>query len=249
MWMGKWRLELWALALLLAGCALPGAAPGATRTPTPDFTVAATDLTAPLLADLVAAYREVGTVPRVTVVAQSALPAELAARNADLGLTANPAPGQFATPLGYVTFAVVVHPNNPVTTLSAAQVRAIVAGEIVSWAQVGGPSAPITVIVREDESDGARALAFESITRSALIAPTWAAARELLAQSQGALTLLPDFELHDSVKVIAVDSPMRALIAAVAPTEPGGPARDFLAWAQSQAGQAIVAQRYERLAP
>jgi hypothetical protein len=241
-----WRLKIWALAaLLLAGCA----APTATPTPAPDFTVAATDLTAPLLADLVAAYKEVGAVPRVTIVAQSVLPAELAARNADLGLTANPAPGQFATPLGYVTFAVAVHPNNPVAALSAAQVRAIVAGDIVSWAQVGGPSAPITVIVREDESDSARALAFESITRSALIAPTWAAARELLAQSQGALTLLPEFELVDSVKVIAMDAPPRVLIAAVAPMEPGGPARDFLTWAQSEAGQAAVAQRYERFVP
>lgn len=230
-------------AVLLAGCA----APKATTTPTPDFTVAATDLTAPLLADLVAAYKNVGAVPRVIVVAQTALPAELAARNVDLGLTANPAPGQFATPLGYVAFAVVVHPNNPVTTLSLAQVRAIIAGEIGSWAQVGGPSAPITVIVREDGSDGARALAFEPITRSALIAPTWAAARELLAQSQGALTLLPAPELSDSVKVIEVDAPPRALIVAVAPREPTGPARDFLAWAQSEGGQAVVARRYEPL--
>lgn len=227
---------------LLAGCAAPTA-----TTPAPDFTVAATDLTAPLLTDLVAAYKDVGAAPRVMVVAQSALPAELAARNADLGLTANPAPGQFATPLGYVAFAVVVHPNNPVNALSLAQVRAIVAGEITSWAQVGGPSAPVTVIVREDGSDGARALAFETITRSALIAPTWAAARELLAQSQGALTLLPAPEVSDLVKVIAVDTPPRALIVAVAPVEPTGPARDFLAWAQSEAGQAVVARRYEPL--
>lgn len=238
------EIRAWVVGVvLLAGCA----APTATPTSPPDFTVAATDLTAPLLADLVAAYKDVGAMPRVIVVAQSALPAELAARNADIGLTANPAPGQFATPLGYVTFAVAVHPNNPVTTLSLAQVRAIVAGEIGSWAQVGGPSAPITVIVREDGSDGARALAFESITRSALIAPTWAAARELLAQSQGALTLLPAPEVSDSVKTIGVDAPPRALIVAVAPAEPTGPARDFLAWAQSEAGQAVVARRYEPL--
>jgi phosphate transport system substrate-binding protein len=237
--LGTWLVGV----VLLAGCA----APTATTNPAPDFTVAATDLTATLLADLIAAYKDVGAAPRAVVVAQSALPAELAARNADLGLTANPAPGQFATPLGYVTFAVVVHPNNPVNALSLAQVRAIVAGEIVSWAQVGGPSAPITVILREDGSDGARALAFESITRSALIAPTWAAARELLAQSQGALTLLPAHELSDSVKVIEVDAPLRALIVAVAPMEPAGPARNFLAWAQSEAGQAVVARRYEPL--
>ncbi len=237
---GAW-LAGWAL---LASCA--------TLTPSPlppDFTVAATDLTAPLLADLVAAYREVGAIPRVTIVAQSALPTELAARNADLGLTANPAPGQFATPLGYVAFAVVVHPNNPVSTLTLAQVRAIVAGEIGNWAQVGGPSAPIAVIVREDGSDGARALAFESITRNALIAPTWAAARELLTRSQGALTVLPEPELTESVKVIATDAPLRALIVAVAPSEPGGSARDFLAWAQGEAGQAAVARRHEPLAP
>jgi phosphate transport system substrate-binding protein len=51
--------------------------------------------------------------------------------------------------------AFIVHPSNPVQELTLEQVRAILAGEIVNWADVGGASQPIK-IVAEDPTGGLR---------------------------------------------------------------------------------------------
>jgi phosphate transport system substrate-binding protein len=42
--------------------------------------------------------------------------------------------------------ALIVHADNPVTSLVTPQVRALYTGEIRDWAQVGGRSAPVTVV-------------------------------------------------------------------------------------------------------
>ncbi|MEE4195951.1 MAG: phosphate ABC transporter substrate-binding protein [Anaerolineae bacterium] len=52
--------------------------------------------------------------------------------------------------------AVVVHPDNPVSDLTAEQVKAIFKGEIQNWSEVGGNDEMITVVSRE-EGSGTRA--------------------------------------------------------------------------------------------
>jgi phosphate transport system substrate-binding protein len=47
---------------------------------------------------------------------------------------------------------VVVHPSNPVTGLTKAQIRDIYTGKITNWSQVGGPNMPIVVISRDTSS-------------------------------------------------------------------------------------------------
>ncbi len=48
--------------------------------------------------------------------------------------------------------AIVVHPSNPVKTLTIAQVADIYKGRVTNWRQVGGPNFPIVVIQRESNS-------------------------------------------------------------------------------------------------
>jgi phosphate transport system substrate-binding protein len=48
--------------------------------------------------------------------------------------------------------AVIVNEDNPVTTLTMEELRAIYLGEITNWQAVGGAAAPITVVVREINS-------------------------------------------------------------------------------------------------
>ncbi len=48
--------------------------------------------------------------------------------------------------------AVIVHPNNPVASLSIAQVRSIFTGEIADWSELGGVPGPIKVNVRDGNS-------------------------------------------------------------------------------------------------
>jgi len=233
---------------LLSACAAPPPAPITLR-------VAATDLTAPLLSDLIAAYADAnpGVTLSPTVVPLSTLNADLAAGRADLALMASPGPNQFATPLGYVSFIVVVHPNNPIIGLSAAQVPTIFAGRVTDWALigVGGSSGEIQVVSREDASDAARAFGVSALsgtlpTPNALVAPSWEAMREAVSQNPNAIGYLPLPELDATVKRVETRdlASLRVLMAAVATGEPSGPARDFLAWAQSEAGQRVVARRY-----
>jgi hypothetical protein len=82
---------------------------------------------------------------------------------------------------------------------------------------------------------------------SALVAPTWDALRELVSTDPFALGYLPAAELSNTVRVLDQPAELRTLVVAVALAEPTGPARAFLAWAQSDAGQAVVAERYEPL--
>ena len=231
---------------LLAACAAPPPAPITLR-------VAATDLTAPLLSDLIAAYADAnpGVTLSPTVVPLSTLNADLAAGRADLALVASPGPDQFATPLGYVSFIVVVHPNNPIIGLSAAQVLVIFAGRVTSWVQVGGPEGEIQIVIREEASDAARAFGASALsgalpTPNALVAPSWQAMREAVSQNPNAIGYMPLPELDATVKRVETRdlASLRVLMAAVAAGEPSGPARDFLAWAQSEAGQRVVARRY-----
>ena len=214
--------------------------------------VAATDLTAPLLSDLMAAYADAnpGVTLSPTVVPLSTLNSDLAAGRADLALVTSPDANLFATPLGYVSLAVVVNPANLLASLSAAQVPTIFAGRVTDWAQVGGSSGEIQVVSREDASDAARAFGVSALsgtlpTPNALVAPSWEAMREAVSQNPNAIGYLPLPELDATVKPVSVDAEWRALIVAVAAREPTGPARDFLAWAQSEEGQKIVGERYQ----
>lgn len=59
------------------------------------------------------------------------------------------------------SLVVIVHPENPVKTLTIEQVRNIFAGIIVNWSEVGGPDLPIQVIDRE-EGSGTRSV-FQNI--------------------------------------------------------------------------------------
>lgn len=214
--------------------------------------MAATDLTAPLLMDLAAAYADAA--PAVSLVSDvaspSAIAADLDAGRIDLGLVVSHNPDQFATPLGYVLFVVVVHPDNPVGELTPAQVRDAFTGRVRDWGQMGGRGGEIQVVSREANSEAAQvveasALSGAPASPNALVAPTWQAMREAVSQNPNALGYLPLAELEASVRRVRVDSPVRALVVAVSAHEPAGPAREFLAWAQSEAGQRVVSQRYE----
>jgi phosphate transport system substrate-binding protein len=47
---------------------------------------------------------------------------------------------------------VVVHPDNPVRSLTLDQIAAVFAGQITSWAQLGGADQPVSLYVRDDRS-------------------------------------------------------------------------------------------------
>ncbi len=155
--------------------------------------------------------------------------------------------------------AVVVHPDVPVEGLTVEQVRAIFAGQITNWKEVGGDDRPIIVVARE-EGSGTRG-AFEElvmggtrITGGAVLQASNGAVRTTVSTTPDAIGFLSFGYLGDGVKPLAVDGvapteanaadgryPLVRPLNLLTKGEPQGAVKAWLDFIFSEAGQAIVA--------
>lgn len=250
--------------LFCAACAAPRPSPP----PTPALVrLLVTDLTEPLGWDLALAYAEAN--PAVVVAPLLApagsLAAELAAGRADLALTADPDPALFATPVAYLPWTVVVHPGNPLAALDLDTARALFAGQLTEWTALGAGPGQVQVVARAADSTAGQAFAAllwggapaaeAAVTRAARLAPTWDALRAMVAENPSAVGYLIGPALDGSVRPLPLRAEgrpalaLRQLLAAASAGEPTGAARDFVAWAQGSAGQAVAAERHAALEP
>lgn len=102
----------------------------------------------------------------------------------ELGLT--------TIPIAHDGIAVIVNPENPVQNLSVEQLRAIYAGQITNWSEVGGEDLAIQLVNR-DEASGTRE-AFKSIImdgesfdrRAAVLSGT-GQVRDVVSRTRGAI--------------------------------------------------------------
>ncbi|MFO7951140.1 MAG: phosphate ABC transporter substrate-binding protein [Candidatus Fermentibacteraceae bacterium] len=154
--------------------------------------------------------------------------------------------------------AIVTHPDVPVDGLTLEEARAIFAGRITSWSELGGPDRMITVIARE-EGSGTRA-AFEDmvmdedlICAGAMLLPSNGAVRTAVSTTPDCIGFLSFGYLDDQVKAIAIDGveatvdnasngtyPVVRPLNMITDGEPAGMVAEFLEFALSADGQAIV---------
>lgn len=142
--MKRWALI--ALTALLVGCS----------TSSPALQVAGSTSVQPVAEVLAEAFTAAGG-GRVSIQGGGSTAGVQAVLNgvADVGavsrsLTADEsARGLEAHTIGYDVLAVVVHPSNPVRGLTGAQLRAVFAGTVTDWAQVGGKAGRIHLVSRE----------------------------------------------------------------------------------------------------
>ncbi len=113
-------------------------------------------------------------------------------------------------PIAYDGIAVIVHPTNPLTTLSLEQLRQIFETRLKNWKDLGLPPHPIHLITRE-EGSGTRE-AFEhlvmgkaEITPAALVQDSNGAVRELVAGDPYALGYISAGLVDGRVKAVAID--------------------------------------------
>lgn len=158
--------------------------------------------------------------------------------------------------------AVVVHPANPVTNLTAAQVRQVFAGEITNWKQVGGPGRPIMLVTREAGSGTRGAfeellMAKRSIATKAIVQGSTGAVRSSVAQAAGAIGYVSIGSLDKSVKAVSLEG-VKATEANVknrtyklarpflflTKGQPAGLVRSFLDYVLGPDGQALVAEEF-----
>lgn len=133
--------------------------------------------------------------------------------------------GLIDTPVAFDAIAVIVHPDNPVADLSTAEVRAIFAGEITNWREVGGPDMTIGLVNR-DEASGTRE-AFSKIVMGdarfdigAVILPGTGQVRAVVSEVKGAIGYISLGFVTDEVRAVAIDGIDPSEAAVVAGTYP-----------------------------
>lgn len=166
--------------------------------------------------------------------------------------------GLVDTPIAYDAIAVIVNPDNPVRELTTKQVRAIFAGEIESWAEVGGRDTDIGLVNR-DEASGTRE-AFHKIVmgevpfdRTAAVLPGTGQVRSVVSSAQGAIGYISVGFVNDEVRVVVVDGveptveavvsgryPLQRLLHFYTVGEPTGLARDYIDFVLSDEVQSTV---------
>lgn len=182
---------------------------------------------------------------------------------ADIGMSVRPISDEeqeqlSAYPISRDAVAVIVHPSNPIASLSREDLGAIFSGTTFRWDAFGWDEREITVVTRETGS-GDRgvfemfALDGEELTLNALIAPTPAAVVETVAETPSAIGYVSLAQVSGTVKVIGVTSvspseqtianetyPLTRPFLLVTAGRARGSARTFIDWVRSDAGQSIV---------
>jgi phosphate transport system substrate-binding protein len=106
--------------------------------------------------------------------------------------------------------AIIVHPSNPVASLTTEQVRAIFTGQITNWGEVGGRDAEIILVTREAGSGTYGA--FEELVMdrelpapSALRQGSNGAIRQIVSGDPDSIGYISLGIVDDSVKAVAID--------------------------------------------
>lgn len=253
-----------AVVLVLAGAVawVALARPAARLTGT--VTVVGSTTVTPVSELLAHRFMELNPGVRVTVQAGGSTPGIRAAQEgaADIGQSSrNLRPAEQA--LHQVIIArdgmpIIVHPTNPVSNLTLAQVRDIFAGRITNWKEVGGQDRPIIPVVRESGS-GAFGAFLDKVMGDVPLTD-----RAITQNGQGAIvaaiSTTPDAigyvsipALIPAVKAISIDGVMPTAANVLAGTypisrpfiyvtrqEPAGVTKSFIDFVMGTEGQAIV---------
>ena len=130
--------------------------------------------------------------------------------------------GLTGMPFALDGIAVIVHPENEVTNLTAAEVAKIFRGEITNWSEVGGNNAEIIVVSREEgsgirssfeeladlevtiERDG-RTFRDSEIARNAIFEKGTGAVKGTVRLSRNAIGYVTTGVLDDTVQSVKID--------------------------------------------
>ena len=178
-----------------------------------------------------------------------------------------PLPGVRTVIVGREPIVVAVHPDNPVRSLTWAQLQAIFSGDVWDWNTIDPrwKSQEILVVVQHEGAPARRiferqVMAGRPITRRALIAPGDAAAQRLIADDPAAIGYLAADFIAAGVRVLQVSGvsptpdavtsqawPLSQPLWLLYGEEASVYALDFVDFVRSAQGQTIVGRRYGRL--
>lgn len=110
-------------------------------------------------------------------------------------------------PIGHTKIFFIIHPSNPVKSLTADQMRDVLSGKITNWNELGGPNSPITVFA-EKPGNGTRAVVESvfvqggTITSKARLVPALAQVAKIISQSPNAVGYGNNSSITSSVSTI-----------------------------------------------
>ena len=170
-------------------------------------------------------------------------------------------------PVALDGLVILVHPDNPVTELTLAEIQAIFSGKIGNWSAVGGADSPIALVSRE-RGHAARAIfndrvmGAQRLAITALVVPDQAGVMGAVAGDAAAIGYGLMSGVTDGVRPLILDGyapnptntasqnyPLTVPLYFLAPTaaEPQGELRAFLAWLQSSPTQTLLDEKIGRV--
>jgi len=158
--------------------------------------------------------------------------------------------------------AIIVHPDNPVTSLTLGQIRGIYNGTYTNWREVGGPDKEIVVINR-DSASGTREFFWKHVMQkddfvaTALEKNSNGAVKQTVSQTPNAIGYVGLGYVDNSVKAVKIkrdgveieptvenvlngEYPISRSLYMITNGEPKGIAKEFIDFVLSEEGQRIV---------
>lgn len=154
--------------------------------------------------------------------------------------------------------AVIINPENPLHNLTLDQISDIYSAKITDWSQLGGASAKIHIITREDGSGTRDAfvnlvMGESSITPKAIVQDSNGAVRQLVADDPNAIGFISLGLVDGTVKALELDGVaatrenvlngsynLSRPFLFIAQSEPTGDAKQFLDFILSSEGQKLL---------
>ena len=177
--------------------------------------------------------------------------------------------GRYFNPIALDGLAILTHPDNPINSLTRAEVQAIFNGRLTNWQEVGGQNAPILLLSREEGSG------LHTLLRQHLMAEQRISANALLQSGNDAMlntlganptaigfSSMSSASQTQTAKLLQLDGRLPTpfttadqsyslttplYFVAATPAEPIGELRGFLAWLQSDDGQTQLGAVYGRI--
>lgn len=141
---------------------------------------------------------------------------------------------------------ILVHPSNPVTSLTKAQLQGLFTGRVTNWREVGGAARDVLVVWgRGTPGQNAdfvrRVLDGQAVTQDVLGASTYEDIKQTVAATPEAIGIDTISVADESVKVVDSDAPLANPIIAVTVGQPSAKVRRLLDYVDG-AGKAYVRQ-------
>ena len=159
--------------------------------------------------------------------------------------------------LAYDPIALIVHPTNPISNVTLAQLSDLFQGRTFDWTPFGG-NGEVIPVSREAEAQSRqlfedRVMQRRAVTRNAILKSSAQDVIDFVAQTPGAIGYVPLSHVDDRVKAIEIEGVAPTVETAangkyvlttplylIAQSEPLGDLREFVAWLLGNEGQTLL---------